>query len=261
MRGVSFQHASCNAKLSQVLLKKHPNGRYQTATQAPYVCSTYVSIQATCPPSCRFKDYGCYAQMGIQDVVRRLDEAAQGMTGLQVAQAEAEVIDQAWSCRGIPQDGARGGRDLRLHVAGEFSGRKGARLVGQAAERWRARGGGQVWTYTHRWRQIQPSDFGPALTVLASVETHEEVEEAIEHGYVPLLAVRKFFTSRAYRVPTAGVKVIPCPAQTRHVKCIGCRLCFGKLSKGSVIAVQLHGVGAGKAARRIPLYGQTSLSF
>jgi hypothetical protein len=260
MRGVTFQKASCNAKLSKVLLKKHPNGRYQTTTQAPYVCSTYVSIQATCPPTCRFKDHGCYAQMGIQDVVRRLDESAKGMTGLQVAQEEARTLDRAWP-RGIPQDGARGGRDLRLHVAGEFSGREAAATVGQAVERWRRRGGGQAWSYTHRWREIEPRDFGPALAVLASVETHEEVEQAIERGYMPLLAVRRFYTKRAYRIPTAGVKIIPCPAQTRDVKCIHCRLCFNRLAKGSVIAVQLHGVGAGMAARRIPLYGQTSLPF
>lgn len=258
MCGVTFQRASCNAKLSKVLLKKHPNGRYQTKTTPPYVCSTYVSIEATCPPSCRFKDHGCYAQMGIQDVVRRLDESARGMTGLQVAQAEAELLDRAWP-RGVPQDGARGGRDLRLHVAGEFPGAEGATVVGQAVERWRARGGGSAWTYTHRWREIEPEAYGPALSVLASVETQEEAEQAIARGYVPLLAVHRFYTKRAYRPPAAGVKVIPCPAQTRQVKCVGCRLCFGKLPKGSAIAVELHGVGAHKAARRIPIPGQLQL--
>jgi ferredoxin len=85
------------------------------------------------------------------------------------------------------------------------------------------------------------------------------VQEAIERGYTPSLALLRFYTERAYTIPSTSMKVIPCPAQTRHVKCINCRLCMHSLPKGSVIGLQLHGVGASRAARRIPALGQESL--
>jgi hypothetical protein len=134
--------------------------------------------------------------------------------------------------------------------------------LGEAATRWRERGGGNVWTYTHSWDKIEPEDFGPAISVLASVETPQEVVAATDRGYTPAMTVVAFHSSRAYSVPKTCVKIIPCPAQTRGgVKCINCRLCFKKLPKGKAVSFHLHGCGATKAASRLPILGQITMPW
>ncbi|HKY50814.1 MAG TPA: hypothetical protein VJP45_06120, partial [Candidatus Limnocylindria bacterium] len=148
---VSVQRASSNRKLAPQLQRKFPNGWRRNEPQGPYVTSTYVSIAATCPDSCRFKNNGCYDQAGpAAKHARARDAAADGWSALEVIRAEADAIDRLYP-NGVPQDGARGGRDLRLHVGGDVSCSRGAELLGEAARRWRERGGGAVWVYTHRW--------------------------------------------------------------------------------------------------------------
>ena len=263
---VSFQPRSSNDKLSHVRRRRHRNGRYQTFPQAPFVCSTYVSIHATCPPSCRFRDNGCYAQSGqAAAAMKRLDTESKrhGLTGLEVNRLEAELIDRMWNNqhpRRVPQDGKRGGRDLRLHVGGDTSCDDGAYWLGRAAERWRARGGGDVWTYTANWRVIKPESFG-SISTFASVQTPDEALEAIDLGWTPAWTMTVFPQSKRFVERESGVRVIPCPAQTCGVKCIDCRLCFLPRIKGTAIGFELHGMGRHKAARRLPVLGQRSLDF
>jgi len=262
LKGASFQPSSCNDKLSKVSRKLQYNGRYASHPKPPYVCSTYVSIEATCPKTCRFKDTGCYPQVGnAASSVRSLDEDAmyEGLTGPDVAKAEAELINQAWP-KGVPQDGAQGGRDLRLHVSGETADTASAWALGIAASRWKGRGGGDVWTYTHNWRTIEPYDFGP-ISALASVETQEEAEEAIERGYTPAMVVTKFPADKAFLIPGTGMKVVPCPAQIRTSKCITCRLCFKPMPKGKLIGFQLHGFGANRMVKKLPTLGQMTMPW
>lgn len=258
----TFQRKSANDKLSHVRRVRHANGRYQTFPQAPYVCSTYVSIESTCPDTCTFKGHGCYVQDGQSSMaMQKLDKAGEGIEGTEVNKMEADLINARWVC-GIPQDGYGGGRDLRLHVGGDFASVKGAVALGLASESWRHRGGGQVWAYTHRWREIWAEDFGPDLHVLASVETPEEAEQAIHDGYTPAITVVSFYRARAYNIPGHNhLKIIPCPAQTRHRKCNECRLCFKPLPKGVMIGFQLHGMGASKARKRLTVLGQETMPW
>jgi hypothetical protein len=254
--GASFQKKSSNSKLSHVLTRPHANGRMQTFPQAPFVCSTYVSISATCPSTCKFKDAGCYVQTGnALGPMKRLDAEARGrhVSRITVARNEAELIDLQWSSdffrsARVPQDGARGGRDLRLHVGGDVVGPLHASWLGAAAERWRLRGGGRVWTYTHRWSEVAPCEWGPAIAALASVESPEEAEAAVDLGYSPAWTVAAFRDVRAHSM--SGIKLIPCPAQTRGVKCIECRLCLRPLPKGAAIGFAFHGQGHKMAGKR-----------
>ena len=135
----------------------------------PFIVSTWVSISGTCPDVCTFKDNGCYAQAGATHLVMgRLDRASRGRTSLSITLEEAAAIDELFP-GGVPQDGARGGRDMRLHVGGDVSCRKGAKALGEAVARFQKRGGGRCWTYTHRWREVPREAWGP-ISVLASVE-------------------------------------------------------------------------------------------
>ena len=248
---VSIQRRSANRKLAPQAVEIAKSGRPRNMPRGPYVTSTYVSIAATCPDSCRFKGAGCYAQEGSAGgYVAERDQLVRSMSGLEVTRLEVRLLDRLYK-DGIPQDGGAGGRDLRLHVSGETSCVDGAQALAGMAKRWLARGGGAVWTYTHRWREIPSETFGP-IAALASVETNLELHQALERGYAPAMVVPEFPSPRAFR--REGVKLIPCPAELGERTCTECRLCLDEDLVGSRtgIAFAYHGKrGNGDRDRKI----------
>lgn len=248
---VSLQTSSSNRKLAPQRQERARNNRIRNVPIGPYVSSTYVSIEATCPDTCNWKGNGCYAQTGltVANVVAR-DRAGRRLSGLEVTRMEAERIDKTY-VRGVPQDGARGGRDLRLHVSGEASCERGAMALARAAERWQGRGGGAVWTYTHRWAEIPRRSWGP-ISALASIETEAQLWPALRRGYAPALVVPEFpHGDRAFDLDC--VKMIPCPAETHDRTCAECRLCLDQdlASRHTGIAFAFHGRHADDGKRRL----------
>jgi len=236
MNGAAFKEASHSHKLSPVRYENylHPgSGRMfrRPHPEAPFVSATYVSIEATCPDSCAMKGAGCYAQSGFQaPMVRILDAEAVGRPGIAVIEQEAELIGRAFGGGRVPQDGARGGRDLRLHVFGDVPDRDGnaaAKILARAAARWRHRGGGAVFTYTHQWHQVERASWGE-ISVIASCDQPHEVRVARRRGYAAALVVGQFPGRRAFRVPRMPTRAVPCPAQTSEVTCATCRLCIDR---------------------------------
>ncbi len=261
---VSFQVKSANRKLAPQDGEpyRHPaSARLFTRPipKPPYACSTSVSIAATCPDTCRYKGNGCYEQAGITGGrAKKRDQAAEGMTGDQVAELEAATIDAQFP-KGVPQDGGHGGgRPLRLHVAGDAPSEYGARQLAAAALRYLERGGGPVWTYTARWGEIPREAWGP-IHVLASVQTVEEADEAAALGYTPAFSTPRFVSRRRYPMvrSRAGLKVIPCPAETGTRDCVRCRLCLRELPSDVAIGFETHG-GQAKRMWRLPVVGQPS---
>lgn len=253
---VSVQRASANRKLAPQNQVVANNGRIRNEPSGPYVVSTYVSIAATCPDTCAFKDGGCYAEAGAAHLtLRGLDAGAQGWPSREVTLLEAREIDALWPT-GVPQDGARGGRDMRLHVSGDAADQAGARALGDAAARWTARGGGRVWTYTHRWQTIARAAWGP-ISVLASCETVQQLENAHELGYAAALVV-DCYPAGARPWSSGRFRAIPCPAEAGNgrVTCSSCRLCMDDRrlrDRASVIAFALHGADADIARKRLPV--------
>lgn len=248
---VSLQKKSHNSKLSAVRRERWGKA-YHTFPSAPFVASTYVSIKATCPSTCRFKGNGCYVEAGSAvGPMRRLDAAAVGMTGTPVNALESELIDEQWWGKKVPQDGPNGlGRPIRLHVGGETAGPMGAGFLGGAIDRWLGRGGGPGWTFTHNWRKIRREKFGP-ISALASVETVRDAEEAIELGYSPAITAVSFREDRMHKLRKSKVRVIPCPAQTRGRTCASCGLCLKPLPEGVAIGFAVHGKLQSVAAKRL----------
>jgi hypothetical protein len=250
-----FRAASCDRKLSPVDLVDVGMERRRPVPRAPYCCTTYASIHATCVDDCPFKRGGCYVDAGFTKFAGALlDQAVLDKTAAQVAAIEARLIDEAFPQRlkrtssgmravgGVPQDGARGGRDLRLHVGGDAADEESARLLAGAAQRWRARGGGSVWTYTHSWRRVTRAAWGASISVLASVESAADARLAIARGYAPAIVVPEFpLGRRAFEVE--GLKFIPCPAETGKRTCVDCRLCLDRplVQLGAGIAFKAHG--------------------
>lgn len=249
-----LHRASANRKLSPVELVQFPDQpRPRPIPRAPFVAATYASIEATCPDSCAFKRSGCFADAGFTKMAGQLmDRAAAGRTPLEVIREEARLIRSAWKGRRIPQDGARGGRDLRIHVGGDVDSADGARFLGAAARGWRARGGGAVWTYTHRWREIPRSAWGAGLQVFASIEDPADIERAAARGYPSALVVEAFASRRAQPIAERW-KLIPCPAETGKATCSSCRLCLDRdvLAMRAVIGFAIHGIDAAAARSKL----------
>lgn len=250
--GVLFATVAATQKLSKIHMEPVDGMRkYRPYPTEPFVCATYVSIESTCPDTCVFKNAGCFAQNGfIRRITRPLDV---GLSGIEVARNEAALMDRAFRGRWgqgqrIPQDGRHGGRDLRLHVGGDVSGPDAVRILADAARRWKNRGGGDVWTYTHRWREVPAELWGP-IRVWASTETAAEAREAQAQGYRASMTIDHNYTTKNRHsfndltIPrTEGLDVIPCPWETRKVPCNHCRLCLREAIPGSpVIGFVVHG--------------------
>jgi len=254
--GVLFQYVTANRKLAPMVKVPYPHKhfKFRPTPRAPYCCATYASIAATCTDDCPFKrgpngeKGGCYidADQFMRRSMQILDGQTEEMTSHEVAAEEARQINRSWP-RGIPQDGARGGRDLRLHIGGDVADELSARILAGAAARWLGRGGGRVWTYTHSWRRIPVESFWP-ISVLASVETPDQVGAARRRGYAPALVVDRFPDGkRPFSV--GGTRFIPCPAETIGKTCVECRLCLDAdlRGMGAGIAFQVHGADSAAA--------------
>jgi hypothetical protein len=217
------------------------SGNEKIGGKSGKVSATYASIEATCDKSCPLMGNGCFAEGGrVALVVKRLANAS---TPLRAAQCEAREIDRSFKGGPVPQDGYRGkGCDLRLHVSGDCRTTMAAATLGSAARRWRERGGGDVWTYTHAWRKVTRASWGESISVLASVERSEDGRKALEAGYAPAIVVSHHASPKAYEQD--GVRWIPCPAQTSDRKCVECRLCFDAdalNARNAGIAFAAHG--------------------
>jgi hypothetical protein len=230
---------------------------------APFCVSTYVSIAATCPSTCPFIDGGgCYVETGFtKRSAADMDAIAHEnyMSGLDVIREEARLIRWLFAGGPVPQDGARGGRDLRLHVGGDCGTATGARLLAREAETWRLRGGGSVWTFTHHWRRVKRAAWG-RVSVLASVEHGSDFAAARAQGYAPAIVLPAFSSERAFTVPGGGTtKVIPCPAETRGTTCVECRLCLDRdlLAMNAAIGFSVHGAGAVAAREKLVQIGRS----
>lgn len=255
---VSFQKKTSNRKLAPVTHVTAKSGRQRPVPVKPHCSSTYVSIGSTCPNSCPYKDAGCYVSaMGHLAFTGALErKAIDGeWTGFETIRAEAELINATFPNQ-IPQDGWNGkGRDLRLHVGGDVSCAPGARKLRLAAAAWVLRGGGAVWTYTHRWREIRREVWGEWISPIASIEKAEDIVKAAAQGYASAITLTSFPSERLFRVPGAeSWSVLPCPAETRGKTCVECRLCLDGeklLKRKQVIGFSLHGRGAKKASKAL----------
>lgn len=211
--------------------------------------ATYVSIKASCPKDCPLMGEGCYAELGYVGITsHRLDDEAQGFSPLQAARAEAQAIDESYKGGPVPT-----GRDLRIHVAGDSRTIMGTRVLNKAVGRWKERGGGSVWSYTHAWKHV-PREEWSNVSILASVNHVNEVEAARAQGYAPAIVVPEHPSEKAFQLDGCDTKFIPCPAQTRGVGCTDCRLCFNadRLHEGNFgIAFAVHGVMKDKMKRHL----------
>lgn len=208
---------------------------------------TYVSQASTCPDSCPLKPKldpsgktlhanGCYGNGSAVAIHVSILNQAPRQDGTEAIRQEVEAID-----------GLSGRLDLRCHVVGDCPTKEDARLLAGAMARHRQKKGSGAWTYTHNWRSI-PVEYWLGESVLASCDSLEQVKQAQEQGYATATIVSSFESERVYE--KEGVKLLPCPFQTRGVQCIDCRLCLKAShlkAQGLTVAFTPHGMGAKRA--------------
>lgn len=194
------------------------------------VHATYAS-QNSCPSSCPLRGNGCYAEHGPMGIwTSKVKNAGPDATPIEVAQAEAIAIDKTLSGR----------LDLRLHVVGDCATNEAAAIVSEAALHV-LRKDRQAWSYTHAAADVERRAWGK-VSVLASGERPEQILAYQNKGYATAMVVDKFEGDKLYQ--RDGLKILPCPNQTRGVKCVDCRLCLddSRLHKqGITIGFTPHG--------------------
>ncbi len=227
---VRLYESTANSKLAPVALQPYKsatyNGKGRPIPRMPFVTATRASIAGTCRSSCMFKEKGCYERAGFTSrVSTELDRIASdgGLSPVSIAVQEETLIRGAFGGKRIPKNGKWGPRPLRLHVGGDVYDSASASVLARAALDWLLRGGGPVWTYTHSWKHIPRRVFG-AISVLASVEWPTHARAALAAGYAPAVVVDRFPSDK--RFTWHGIELIPCPAETRGITCVECRLCF-----------------------------------
>ena len=204
---------------------------------------TYAS-QVSCPSDCAWRRNGCYAESGPVSwaVTTKLNRAKHN--AYQTAQLEARGIDS------LPGD-----KPLRVHVVGDCTTDRNAQTVSAAADRYTNRMGFGAYTYTHAWDRVERDSWG-GMSVLASCETHDQVERAHARGYAAAIVVSEHTSARAE--DHAGYRYIPCPQQTKDVTCDQCGLCQKDKwlhAERAVITFAAHGAGAKKVRETLVQLG------
>jgi hypothetical protein len=206
-----------------------------------FVAATYTS-QDTCPDSCALKKNGCYAEKGrVAMTTKRLNNAGE-MNPEQISMQEASLIRRAAIKVGQQREKQKKtgrvakshmvGRLLRLHVVGDFPTQKALDSIDESCGLWKENGGGQPWSYTHNWKDLQPTE---NISLLASVDNLAEGVDALAKGFAPAGVVDTFETEKAHKIQ--GVRWIPCPEQTgKAADCVACGLCLNaeRLAKGGM---------------------------
>jgi len=253
-------------------------------------CYVTSSAQQSCPNGqnnvyrCPFLEgNGCYAENDNQGnwtrILNKTAEAAQA-DSLTVAKAEAAAIEKLAAYLNTYEGGPK--KLLRLHIVGDAVTAEAAQLLSDAAKPFirrnaqiptlfsanqegrlignGGRGDSKVWAYTHGWRSVPRSAWGD-VSILASCETSEDLEEAYSKGYALSAVVKKYDNEHLWdssKEPQRwkayekyGFIMLPCPNEAGGPKkapgvekCVTCGLCLKEnmlRDKRMVIAFETHG--------------------
>jgi len=225
-------------------IKKSSNRKLSKSKNADV---TYAPVKQTCSNTCELKRNGCYATASTVALMNsRLEKSMDDLSKVEIAKQEAKCIDDSYD-GGLVQS-----KLLRLHVSGDSDTITGTKYISAAAKRWIKRGGEYVWSYTHSWEKVNRKNWG-VVSVLASVDTVEQISEARNQGYAPAMVFPEFKDKKAFIY--GDTKFIPCPSQTHeHIDCETCKLCFKAddlFKRNAGIAFEVHGVSKNTLKKKL----------
>lgn len=188
----------------------------------------------SCPPTCRFKGNGCYAESGPLAV--HWNSVTQGGRG--------GTFDALLEELGTLRRNAL----WRHNQAGDLTpcapGVIDARLLIRLAWINKGRRG---FTYTHypptmanRGAIAVANKLG--FTVNLSAETLAQADAYADLGIAPVVVVLPAATTKAMRSP-AGRQIVVCPASVGNSDCLNCGICQQR-DRASIVGFPAHGSGA-----------------
>lgn len=191
----------------------------------------------SCPPSCPFRDAGCYAKNGPLALHwRKLGERDRGMPWSEFCIAIASLpAGQLW----------------RLNQAGDLPGRGEEVNLSELRQLLRANKGKRGFSYSHKRSPEALAAIREAnaegLTVNLSGNSLADADALAETGAGPVVCVLPASQTTNTRTP-AGRKVVVCPATQREgVSCATCQLC-ARGNRSVIVGFPAHGTGARKAS-------------
>jgi hypothetical protein len=194
-------------------------------------------IAKTCPSTCPFQaDGSCYVLASFRG--RKYQDRLRDLSGDSPhAEAAREMHEAHRETKKRPLRLFSWGGDATCDIE--------AMHLASGAANWDA----PVWGYTHGWRTTARDAWG-RVSILASVESVSDAKEAISRGYKPAMVV-PYHPEDGRAEIVDGLRMVPCPAQTRDRTCTECRLCWDDSQKNSVITFAAHGVRAKSVKRHL----------
>lgn len=189
----------------------------------------------TCPPSCPFRNNGCYAAYG--PIKLHWDAVSLGERGVPWPEFLKAISK------------LRPGQLWRHNQAGDLPGIGDTIDSKRLTELVRANRGRQGFTYTHK--PMTPANYAcvraanaAGFAVNASANTLAEADQMLRDcPGVPVVVVVSESAPTKGETP-AGNKYIVCPAQVRDdVNCASCGLCANTDVRRPIIAFRAHGTG------------------
>ncbi len=199
------------------------------------VRATYREVGPTCPQSCpHLQKSVCYALYGFVNIHAKKSP----YHGTDAQRVHDWLLN-------LPR-----GHKVRHHVSGDFmepSGQVDEEYVDSLLAAHEARSDLQGWSYTHAWDQLKSSRLNStkSLTVNASCDSLEEVEEALEAGWPSTMVVDQNAESKPLKIDGQKARLVICPHQTHGIQCSECMLCFRK-ARSCVVGFRVHGTGKSK---------------
>lgn len=198
-----------------------------------------VTSNDTCPPNCKLKGNGCYAESG--PMIIHWKKVSSGERGVPIDDFCAQI-------RTLPKHSL-----WRHNQAGDLPGSKGKidlKALDQIVDANRGRNG---FTYTHydprhpdnatAIRQANAQGF----TVNVSAETLEQADEFADAHCGPVVTLLPADQTQPTTTP-AGRHVIVCPASIGDTTCALCAIC-AKPDRKSIVGFPAHGSGKAKAQK------------
>jgi len=218
------------------------NGKLADKAKGEVVHQTATGMQ-TCPKTCPLLGNGCYGENG-RVGLQINDRLEHGTSARSAAIGEAACIDAAPAI-------TRAGKPIhmRLHVRGDTLAPY-VPIVAESVSRYVERSGFErngaalVWGYTHVL-DVARETWGPAISILASVQHPSEIQQARDRGFAAAIVVNDVPSARGFQDDSTGEFILPCPVQSgRATSCISCGLCLRDdflFDNGITIAFTAHG--------------------
>jgi hypothetical protein len=199
--------------------------RSQNAKTGATDLSTY-RTQGSCPPTCALYHAGCYAEN--RGSRGRPSPFGQAERGTILGTDYGPLIE---ALRRLGRQSV-----VRFNVAGDYLLEDGTPDMAYIEATNEAPG--DVLSYTHAWRTLEPRWFMDKTRPNASCDSVSDVRDALAAGWAAVISDPDGRYAQGTKVD--GVTCVTCPYETSKRQCVDCRLC-ARTNRPSLVVFPVHG--------------------